>query len=201
METNTNPYFVSAALVASELHKAMVVARDITITASNARALALRAGSGAAGFRALTDFIDELARKTVKTSIDINALAIKISRVASESARAESAMARFDLAVKKAGDASYVNSIAPFRKRVEQDYNTMREQFSVLVWRLKNELEELARELRTAIVLSTMSRVEATQAGSEFHDTLNTIAKNVAEAAEKIQHHVTVSQRYFSQVH
>ncbi|WP_325892417.1 hypothetical protein [Grimontia sp. NTOU-MAR1] len=57
-DLNADSHFVTAAVVAAELYKAREIANDISLTASNARALALRAGQGAAGFRAITDFID-----------------------------------------------------------------------------------------------------------------------------------------------
>jgi len=104
-------YFVSAAVVAAELHKAMLVAREISLTASNARALALRAGHGAAGFRAITEFIEELARKTVSASRDINGEAVRLSLTASEIARTRDALERFDKAYQKAEQAPYLHSV------------------------------------------------------------------------------------------
>lgn len=200
-QARKHQYFVAAAIVAAELHKAMIVAREISLTASNAKALALRAGSGAAGFRALTDFIDELAKKTIQTSRLVNKMAVEISRLASESARTEFTLSRFNLAKKKAGSALYVDTIEPARLRTEGEFGEMQRSFSKMVWQLQTELEDVARELRTGIVLSAMSRVEATQAGKEHEASLYTIAENVAQAAEKIRTHVTQSQQCFSGFH
>lgn len=87
--TSTSNLFVAAAVVAAELHKAMHIAVDISLTASNSKALALRAGERAMGFRALTNFIDELARKTISTAEHVNKLAIQVSRIASDATRTE----------------------------------------------------------------------------------------------------------------
>jgi aminopeptidase N len=193
-------YYVAAALVAAELHKAMVVAKDISLTASNAKALALRAGSSAAGFRALTDFIDELAKKTIYTSRHVNTLAVEISKIASEAARVSLAIEQFNLAYTKAQDAQFADSIIPAKKRTEKLYDDMQQRFSDLVWQLKSELDDIARELRTGIVLSAMSRVEATQAGSQYEESLNTIAENVALASDKIRQHVSLSQKSFENI-
>lgn len=199
-QLNENNYFVLAAIVATELHKAMLVAREISLTASNARALALRAGHGAAGFRAITDFIDELADKTIKASREINSRAVAMSRVASESARAESALEKFEAAYRKGEDAQYLSSLDKVVARTRQQHQAGREDFNKRVWLLTNELKELGRELRTATVLAAMSRVEASQAGTEYEASLNVIAENVAEAAERIHSHVTKSQNIFSQI-
>ncbi|WNO10892.1 chemotaxis protein [Teredinibacter sp. KSP-S5-2] len=196
--TENQSYFVVAAIVAAELHKAMKIANEISLTASNARALALRAGQGAAGFRAITDFIDELARVTVSASQTINRQAILISRMASDTARAESALARFNAAIQKAEGAKYVSSIDKPVKRTRDYYDDINKKFTKGVWKLTDQLNDLARELRTATVLSAMSRVEASQSGKEYEQSLNVVAENVARAAEEIQHHVKKSQSLFN---
>jgi len=196
-----NRHFVAAAVVAAELHKAMIVAKEISLTASNAKALALRAGSGAAGFRALTDFIDELAKKTIYTSREVNTLAVQISKIASQTARVSFALERFEFAAQKAKTARYVESIAPACQRTQQEVQDMKRNFDKRVWQLKSKLDDIARELRTGIVLSTMSRVEATQSGKENEASLYTIAQNVADAAEKIRAHVNISQQCFAHFH
>lgn len=190
-------FFVSAATVAAELHKAMLVAREISLTASNARALALRAGHGAAGFRALTEFIDELARKTVAASREINGQAIAMSRTASETARSQNALDRFEVAYQKGATSAYISSIDSAYKRTRVRCDTLHQEFRKQVYKLTDQLTELGRELRTATVLAAMSRVEASASGKEFEDSLNVIASNVAEAAGKIQHHVKLSEQLF----
>jgi len=201
MSQMRNRHFVAAAVVAAELHKAMIVAKEISLTASNAKALALRAGSGAAGFRALTDFIDELAKKTIYTSREVNTLAVQISKIASQTARVSFALERFEFAAQKAKTARYVESIAPACQRTQQEVQDMKRNFDKRVWQLKSKLDDIARELRTGIVLSTMSRVEATQSGKENEASLYTIAQNVADAAEKIRAHVNISQQCFAHFH
>ena len=191
-------HFVVAAIVASELHKAMLVARQIALTASNARALALRAGQGAAGFRAITEFIDDLASKTVDASQQINSRAIVISRMASESARVEATLASFNRAYKLAADAPFLSSLDTAYHKVQDEHFALQREFEEQVQGLHSALEELSRELRTAAVLSTMSRVEASQSGKQFEQPLSVIASNVGDAAGRIQNHVRQSQQLFS---
>ncbi|TVZ39078.1 hypothetical protein P886_3467 [Alteromonadaceae bacterium 2753L.S.0a.02] len=194
-------YFVIAAVVAAELHKAMLVAKEISLTASNARALALRAGHGAAGFRALTDFIDELANKTVSASGEINVRAITMSRLASETARMNDAVSRLESAKSKAAQAAHKNSLDRVLKNTHAAYDALERDYNKQIYKLTSDLDELARELRTATVLAAMSRVEASASGKEFEDSLNVIANNVAQSAEKIQMHVKASQRLFGDIH
>ena len=192
------PYFVIAALVAAELYKAMHVARQITLIASNARALSQRAGHRAAGFRALTGFIDELANKTVKSSDHINALAIATSRTAISTVNGETSLARFNHAYRIAKDAPFLDSLNEATHAIRSQSETLRFDFQKNVWQLTNALEELARELRSATVLAAMSRVEAIAAGKEFQQSLQVIADNVSEAADRIQAHVKHSQQMIS---
>lgn len=199
-DMHNHTFFVVAAIVASELHQAMLVAKDIALTASNARALALRAGQGAAGFRAITEFIDDLASNTVKASDKINAKAIRISRMAAESARTEATLASFGRAYQLAGDAPHITSIDVAFERLKNEHREVSADFDKQVAGLIGDLEELSRELRTAAVLSTMSRVEASQSGKQFESPLTVIAANVAEAADHIQEHVRHSQRLFQQI-
>ncbi|TQV78037.1 chemotaxis protein [Exilibacterium tricleocarpae] len=197
-QTEQPNYFVIAAIVAAELYQAMVVARQIALTASNARSLAIRAGQGAAGFRAITDFIDDLASVTVNASKVINNQAVAVSRIASDTARAEFALVSFDNAFHKASGAPYLSSLDASYQRTQEYRDSLREKFDKQVVNLNSRLEELARELRTAMVLSAMSRVEASQAGGQFEQPLNVIAQKVADAAAEIQRRVKYSRQMFS---
>ncbi|WP_087020089.1 chemotaxis protein [Thaumasiovibrio subtropicus] len=193
-------YFVIAAVVAGELNKAMVIARQILLTASNARALALRAGQGAAGFRPITDFIDELAGSTVTTSQTINQKAQRLSQIAAESARATAALDYFNGVYKKAPDAPYLGSLKPAYERTAKCQRELATEFSAEAKALNEELQHLNKALRTAQIISTMSSVEASQAGSVFEAPLNNVATNVAESAQAIQHHVRYSLQLFSEI-
>jgi len=197
MPTQEN-YFVLAAVVAADLHGAMAVARNISLIASNARALALRAGQGAAGFRAITDFIDELAKVTMSSSRTISGLASTFSHTSADMARAETALARFDWVYRRAHDSPYLVSLDGAYRRTQRNYQRLQGVFKQQVGALKVQLDALARELRTATVLSAMSRVEASQTGGQFEGALNLVAQNVADAAEEIQHLVRRSQQRFN---
>lgn len=197
MDANNANYFVISATVSAELYKAMRVAKDIALTASNARALALRAGQSAAGFRAITDFIDQLATVTVKSSNTINQLACQLSRLAVESVRANDALTRFGIVQRKASSAIHIQSLDPALRQTQAEKTVLQREFDHQVYLLQAELETIAKELRTATVLSAMSRIEASQTSAEFSEQLDVVASNVAAAAISIQRHVQRSQALF----
>ncbi|NGN96969.1 chemotaxis protein [Grimontia sp. S25] len=193
-DANADSHFVTAAVVAAELYKAREIANDISLTASNARALALRAGQGAAGFRAITDFIDQLADTTVKTSDIINLKAVTISRLATVAVRNERTMECFKKAAKISKGAAFVGTIEKPIENMKAEHAQLLRQFYREVTSLSELLENLAREIKTASVLSAMSRVEASQSGKKFEEGLNVVADNVSTAADRIQTHVMLSQ-------
>ena len=195
-----NHTFVTAANVAAQLHHANIIANQISLTASNARALALRAGHRAAGFRSLTEFIDELARKTDAAAQRINRQAMAMSRTASETERAKNALIRFEQAYKKGEGHSYLSSVDQAKLATQERYTQLGLRFINQVEDLKTMLVELGKELRTANVLSAMSRVEAATSGKEFETSLNVIAENVAQSAQKIQDHVRQSQQLVNSI-
>ncbi|WP_407330504.1 chemotaxis protein [Enterovibrio sp. 27052020O] len=193
-DPNVDNHFVTAAVVAAELYKAREIANDISLTASNARALALRAGQGAAGFRAITDFIDQLAETTVKTSDIINLKAVTISRLATVAVRSERTIDRFKDAAVVSREAQFVQSIIDPIEHMKAEHAKVIRLFHREVAQLSELLENLAREIKTASVLSAMSRVEASQSGKKFEEGLNVVADNVSKAAERIQVHIMLSQ-------
>lgn len=184
-------YFVTAAIVASELNHAMLTAKLISLTASNARALALRAGQGAAGFSAITDFIDNLSNIIVYASNTINKQAITLSNIATDNFRTEYALKRFDTVYNNAAEATHLSSLDASYNRIKTHHHSLKTVYSKEVATLKNQLDELVKELRTATILTTMSHIEASQSGEQYEQLLNNIAHNVANAAKEIQQRVS----------
>lgn len=191
-KTNTKP-FVIAASVAGELHRAVKVAGDISLASSNASVLATRAGSSAAGFRALAGFVEEIARKTIQSSKLINRQAIKLSRMASSAVTTRDASMKFGKAMDIACDAIHVNSLDRASNTIETNKRTQDEEYKAQLKSLTKELEELQRGLEIAKVLASMSRVEASQATSEYKDQLNSNAQSISSSVEQIEKHIQAS--------
>jgi len=198
MSEENYSFFVIAALIAAKLDKATKVARQLSLTASNARAVALRAGEGAAGFRPLTEFIDRLANVTVKSSLAINKVAATLSHTAAQRFRTDDAIIRFEIIYKRSGDSKYINSLDFGYQRTQKQQQTLFQNYQYQLNELAGELDMLKDELRTAVILATLSRVEASQAGSLYQDALNNVADNVESAAKHIKKHIETSKQLVS---
>lgn len=186
------------AEIAAKLDQATHIAQQLSLTASNARAVALRAGERAAGFRPLTDFIDRLAEITIKSSININQLAAALSQTSAEKVRADSAIDHFNVVFMKAKDSEYIHSLDEVFKRCQSKQQQLNKSYKRQIDRLSDELAMLSSELRNAVILATLSRVEASQAGIQYQDALINVADNVEGAASKIKDHIHYSQQMVS---
>lgn len=193
-------YYVVAAVVAAELHHTLGDCRTINLTASNAQAASLRAGDKAIGFRALTKFIDEMATYTMRMARHINQLAVRTSKIAAETARSENALHRFHLVQQKASGALYAGSIDAAVLRTEQNYLKLKKEFEHLVVEMRSSLEDLEQHLRSANVIASISRVEASRVDVGNQDTFFTVAETVDESANRIKQRVAYSRGLFDSV-
>jgi hypothetical protein len=188
-------FFVMAALIAAELNQATKIARRLSLTASNARAVALRAGERAAGFRPLTDYIDRLANVTVNSSLTINKIAANLSKTSADKFRTDNAVLRFEQVYKKANNYQHIDSLSLGFKRTKQIQKALMANYKRQLRQLSMELDMLEDELRTAVILATLSRVEASQAGALYEEALKNVADNVESAASLIKSHIRDSQK------
>jgi hypothetical protein len=188
-------YFVLAAVIAAELDKASKVAKGLSITASNARAVALRAGTSASGFRPLTDFIDRLASVTANSSKKINSIAANLSKTAASKFRADYAIARFDNVYLKSNESIYIDTLNFGYKRTKDKQKELLHNYHKQLLKLTMELDTLRDELRTAVILATLSRVEASQASVIYRESLINVAENVESAASEIKIYINKSQQ------
>ncbi|REL37221.1 chemotaxis protein [Thalassotalea euphylliae] len=194
-------YFVTTALIAAKLDNANKIAKQLLLTASNARAVALRAGDSAAGFKPLTDFIDQLARVTIASSKQINVLATQLSRVSANKMRTDNAICHFERADRIATDYAYVESLSPAYGRIKRSELALNNKYVGEIFRLNDALDELARELRTAVILATLSRVEASQAALLYQESLNGVADNVELSARQIKTLIEEAKKLAQELH
>lgn len=61
-----NKLFIIVATVVAQLDVILVEAKNLSLTAKNARVVAIRAGQAALGFKSITNFIDEFSARTIK---------------------------------------------------------------------------------------------------------------------------------------
>lgn len=190
--------FIVAAEVSAELNRGVLIAKQLQLVASNARALALRAGDSAAGFHPITDSIDGLVRLTLTTSSSINQKAQELSKVATAGARALEVLNHFESVYLRAKDAAFLNSLDRTRQQCHREFEQLNSTFSKDSKHLYALLNSLYSELRVARIISTMLSVEASQVEERFKDQLNAIADSVQEFAEAIREHVLQSLKLFS---
>ncbi len=198
MSDPTTNYFVSVAEIAAKLDQATHIAQQLSLTASNARAVALRAGERAAGFRPLTDFIDRLAEITISSSKKINLLASTLSRTSADKVRADNAIEHFHDVYVRAKDSPFIHSLDAQFDLCEAAQQKLNTKYRRQIDQLSDELSMLSNELRNAVILATLSRVEASQAGVQYQEALINVANNVEGAAGKIKNHIHYSQQMVS---
>jgi len=189
MNNQTKSQFVAVASITSELSAVMVVAKEISLAAANAKAIAFRAGDKAKGFQPITDFINELAKETIELVTNINVYALLLYRLTVDEYRRTAAYNKFELVAKTAEGAMYVESM---KAPVEAAKNRMldcQRQFKRDVAMLLGQLEAVMHHARAARVIAANSRIEASQAG-EYLQSLQAVAESVDNAAHTIHDNV-----------
>ena len=189
MTNQTKSQFVAVASITSELSAVMVVAKEISLAAANAKAIAFRAGDKAKGFQPITDFINELAKETIELVTTINVHAISLYRLTVNEYRRTVAYNKFELAVKLAGDAAYAQSMQEPLEHAKLSMQDCQRQFKRDVAQLLGQLDAVMHHARAARVIAANSRIEASQAG-EYLQSLQAVAESVDKAAHTIHDNV-----------
>lgn len=177
-------FFVVAAMVAARLDAVMKTARQISLSAANAKAMSERAGESARGFRPITVFIDEMGRETTRLVTAINASALEISQAAVMELRLADAAERMERAQSRL-DVQPANLVA---RRAEIDDATVKHQQrrQLAQQRLTRLLDDIVQQMRATSIVSTRARVEATRVGA-LGTYLNSVVELVDRAAADIR--------------
>ncbi|MGB0496129.1 MAG: hypothetical protein ACPGJI_07215 [Kangiellaceae bacterium] len=197
---NAAETFISVAHVASELFKAQAIAEELSITSKNARALAVRAGSTAAGFNEITRFIEGLSKLTIEAARNVNTIAISQTKIAASLFRTGGFITRLNRVQyePKEGQSNVINSIFD---TVNNERKGLERKISTSLRELIEQLDETKMELRATQVVSVVSRVEASRATEEFQNSLNAVADKVSSAGKRINSHLECARRHLSHVH
>ena len=196
---NAAETFISVAHVASELFKAQAIAEELSITSKNARALAVRAGSTAAGFNEITRFIEGLSKLTIEAARSVNTIAISQTKIAASLFRTGGFITRLNR-VKYEPKEGQVDEIKTISDSVNDERRILERQISSSLRNLIEQLDETKMELRATQVVSVVSRVEASRATEEFQGSLNAVADKVSSAGERINSHLASARRHLSHV-
>lgn len=181
--------FVAVASIAAELSAVMHVAKEISLAAANAKAIAFRAGEKAKGFQPITDFINELAKETIELVNDINKHALLLYQMTVDEHRMTDACRSFEKVAVLAEGAPYASSLDKPVELAQQRMQLCRTQFRTHVNQLLDQLDGVMHLARAARVIAANSRIEASQAG-EYLQSLQAVAESVDNAAQVIHDNV-----------
>ncbi len=195
-----NPdFYVVAAVAAADLSAALEVAEDVSLAAANANAIGHRAGEAARGFRPITDFMDEVARDTIRLVRDINQEALAISRVSIRKMRSDTAWLRFENVKKRVNNDTTSRSLETVLERVSL---MIREEHQLVERHLRNLmalLDEVELRMRAVRSVAASARVEAIHTG-DYRPHFESVAETMDNAAEIIRERVLRNRRMFEQV-
>lgn len=187
--------FVVATTVAARLDEVARLARQMNLTAVNAKAVTARAGHIARGFRPITQFVDNLAHESHRLVDSINSEALKISRYAVDDVHARDAAFRLAQAktylVEAGGDGHKLDAIV---KQAEARALEQQRAFVRLLRQLDELLEELDQQIRGIEHAASSCFVEAATAGKE-RQSLETVARTLREAGENMKARVRPCRR------
>jgi hypothetical protein len=186
------PFFVSVATAAGRLGQVCQIARELSLAAINANVIALRAGSQAAGFRPITDFIDETAKATAKLGNAIEKGMLNASRSAVAERRASEAVRLLRRAAASAQSGS--EPLSDVIGRCEKARIMLSQSVTRSMRALDALLEEIDAHMRSIAVITVQSRVEARRAGA-YRDDLEAVASSMSRAAEQVTAVVQQSRR------
>ncbi|WP_444997476.1 hypothetical protein [Aliikangiella sp. IMCC44359] len=191
--------FISVAHVASELFRAQSIAEELSITSKNARALAVRAGSTAAGFNEITRFIEGLSKLTIDAARKVNIIAISQTKIAADLFRSQGFISRLDK-VDYSASENIDSELSPIYTTVNKTRNELDKSISSGLRELVDRLDETKMELRATQVVSVVSRVEASRAHEDFQNSLNSVADKVSSAGKRINSHLENARRHLAQL-
>ena len=194
------PIFVQAAQISAHLHIATEVAKQISITSKNARVITARAGSLACGYTAITTFIEELAQSTFKSSQKINHLAVAISQLAAQRVKAQMAADDFAAVMLKAKAARYIDSLQEVVDRNDAAIDKIDTEFKCLLKALTGELEESKKQVRTADILVSTAKIEASKSDG-YVTQLNVIAASLERDAQALKQQILAAEKIINQTH
>ncbi|MEY3807072.1 MAG: hypothetical protein RI893_48 [Pseudomonadota bacterium] len=189
MTNQTKAQFIAVASITSELSAVMVVAKEISLAAANAKAIAFRAGDKAKGFQPITDFINELAKETIELVTNINIYALVLYRLTVEEFQKTVTYNKFELAAKMAEGAVHAKSMQESVDHAKLAMQDCQRRFRRDVSQLLGQLEAVMHHARAARVIAANSRIEASQAG-EYLQSLQAVAESVDKAAHTIHDNV-----------
>jgi len=184
--------FVSSASMAAELELVAKVAKDMSISVKNAKAIANRAGAKARGFAPITDFIDEMSIDTMKLVSAINKESTALSRVAISELRTRDAYSKFIQVKNNSSDANFISSLSASIENIKVKQDEEQAELIKYAKKLKSLMDDISQKMAVANVIVANSRIEAVNA-EEYRSNLETIADDIDKSCATIRERVNQS--------
>jgi len=189
--------FVIAARLAGRLYGVLATAKEISLSASNAKGIAARGGEKTAGFRPITDFITEMANDTISLVFKINQVALQISTMSVSENRAMAARGYFSKAREKLAGHDGQEQLLGIVHGLDGQIGEFRKNERNAIDSLADLFDDIEQRTRAAKIIVTNSRTEASRAG-EYQTYLESIADSVERATETIHAEIKVCRHYLS---
>lgn len=173
--------FVMVANISAALDDVQEQAKLLSLTAKNARALAIRAGNQALGFKVITDFIDEFASQTIALAKEIQGTAQQVAHLAGQAAQLDDYLGRL-------GGAENQDHRDCLVARLEAQTKLRHEltsDFGRSLKRLEGLLGDIINQMRAATFIASTSKVEAVGADA-YRSSLEAVAEGISQVAETI---------------
>ncbi len=192
------PSFVALAKISRELYLATKTAQEVSLIAKNARALTVRAGDKVLGFKAITNFIDDLATTTIQLASTINQQALEVATLGAELQRKQYGLQQFDLVLKDEASVYRESCMKPRKKLLEKIENNEREQKYQLN-RLESNLSDIQQEIRSAGIIALNAKVESAKS-PEYQASLDVIADDILHSTNHIKERIDRSQSIIKKI-
>ena len=189
MTRGQNNTVIGVATIAADLHKVMYIAWSVSIAAKNAMIISAQAGEQARSFQPLTRFIDEIARTTIKSTEKVEQESINLTRLSANYLRSCDAYTRFHQVDRTGKGARFRHSFNQVIDNCLAQLTEQAERLQHQLYRLDDFMQELDQDMRAALAVASVCRIEASRAG-DYRNSLSVVADNLENAAKEIKNTV-----------
>jgi hypothetical protein len=186
LNARQNPIIVGTATIAADLHRIMHIAWTVSLAAKNARIISAQAGEKARGFQPITRYIDEITQSTLGSTEKVEQESVHLTRFASHYLQILDSDSRYRRIFRDAAEAAHIESLRPAADACAARLSDGQRQVGHHLRVLKLYLEELNENMRAALAVAAICRIEASRAG-EFRENLSVVADDLEQAARSIQ--------------
>jgi len=190
--------FVVLAKISRELFLATKTAQEVSLIAKNARALTVRAGDKVLGFKAITNFIDDLASSTIQLATLINQQALEVATLATSLQRKLYGLEQFNNVLDNP-DCVYRESCREAREQLQTEVELNQRDQKQKLNRLISNLSDIQQEIRSAGIIALNAKVESAKS-PEYQESLDVIADDILHSTNQIKERIELSQSYIKSI-